>query len=240
MTTFEYLLVLISIIVGLGIAHILSGVGRIISHPSRQRVYWIHLLWVAWAFAWLILFWWAEFQRSMTEAWTPAAYVFLILFAVILYLFCVILLPRETPDGADYRQYYYSRRRWIFALFIGVMLMNLIENMTFLDSPESTTWAPVLYLAVVCGPALIAAISTKERFHAALGVIWVWVTLRELFWGGFGPHAVDGMDPSQPMWSTVVEGGLSAVLVVAALSVFIRPLDSLLSRLESRVLKRHA
>jgi hypothetical protein len=176
----------------------------------------------------------------MTEVWTPAAYVFLILFAVILYLFCVILLPRETPDGADYRQYYYSRRRWIFALFIGVMLMNLIENMTFLDSPESTTWAPVLYLAVVCGPALIAAISTKERFHAALGVIWVWVTLRELFWGGFGPHAVDGMDPSQPMWSTVVEGGLSAVLVVAALSVFIRPLDSLLSRLESRVLKRHA
>jgi hypothetical protein len=240
MTTFEYLLVLISIIVGLGIAHILSGVGRIISHPSRQRVYWVHLLWVAWAFAWLTLFWWFQFQRSITEVWTPAAYVFLILFAVILYLFCVILLPRETPDGADYRQYYYSRRRWIFGLFIGVMLMNLIENMTLLDPPQGRIWWLVNFLAFVCGPALIAAVSTKERFHATLGVAWLWMTLRELFWGGYGPQAVDGMDPNYPVWSTLVTGVLSAVLVVATLSVFIRPLDSLLSRLESRVLKRHA
>jgi hypothetical protein len=240
MTTFEYLLVLVSIIVGLGIAHILSGVGRIISHPSRQRVYWVHLLWVAWAFGWLILFWWAEFQRSMTETWTPSAYLFLIIFAVVLYLFCVILLPRETPDGADYRQYYYSRRRWIFGLFIGVMLMNMIENITLSDPMQSPTFQPVQYLAVVCGPALIAAISTKERFHAALGLVWLWATLRELLWGGFGPQAVDGIDPNQPMWSTVVEGVLSAILLVATLSVFLRPLDSLLRRLESRVLKRHA
>jgi len=240
MTTFEYLLVLISIIVGLGIAHILSGIGRIISHPNRQRVYWIHLLWVAWAFAWLILFWWFEFQRSMTEAWSPAAYVFLILFSVVLYLFCVILLPRETPDGADYRQYYYSRRRWIFGLFIVVMLMNTIENVTSSDPTQSLTWAPVYTLAVVCGPALIAAISTKERFHAALGGVWLWTALRELFWGGYGPQAVDGIDPSKPVWSTVVEGVLSAILLVAILSVFLRPLDSLLSRLESRLPRRPA
>jgi hypothetical protein len=120
------------------------------------------------------------------------------------------------------------------------MLMNTIENMTLFDPSRSTIWAPAVSFAVISGLGLIAANSTKERFHAALGVVWLLVTLRELFWGGYGPQAIDGLDPSYPTWSTVVAGVFFAILLVATLSVFLRPLDSLLSRLESRLLKRHA
>ena len=51
MTTFEYLAVLISIIVGLGITHLLGGVARFIHHPDRYKFYWVHLLWICYAFA---------------------------------------------------------------------------------------------------------------------------------------------------------------------------------------------
>ncbi|MGA7914800.1 MAG: hypothetical protein WCA00_06155 [Candidatus Acidiferrales bacterium] len=40
-----YLLVrvLFSIILGLGISRLLTGVARIVQHPERFRVYWVHL-----------------------------------------------------------------------------------------------------------------------------------------------------------------------------------------------------
>jgi hypothetical protein len=238
MTIFEYLLVLISIIVGLGLTHILGGVGRIVSHLGRRKVYWVHLLWVGWAFIWLILFWWFQFQRSRTELWTPTDYLFLVLFAVAIYLFCVILLPGESPDGVDYRRYYYSRRRWIFGLWLAVMWFNLFENLNLLDWSQNQVIGVLFLHAAITGLGLIAAFSTKERFHAALGVAWIWASLRDLLWGDYGPQAIDGIDPSPPMWNNVVSVLVVAILLVATLSVFISPLDKLLDRFESGVLKR--
>ena len=57
MEIFEYIAVLTSIIIGLGMAHLLRGVVRIIQHPERYPVYWIHLGWVVYMFISLV-FWW--------------------------------------------------------------------------------------------------------------------------------------------------------------------------------------
>ena len=237
MTIFEYLLVLISIIVGLGIAHILSGIGRIVSHPGRRKVYWVHLLWVGWAFLWLVFFWWFEFARSMTKVWTPTTYLFLVLYAVLLYLFCVIVLPSEAPDGADYRRYYYSRRRWIFMLLLGVIWVDMIDSWTLVDPAQrSVLWA-VIGVSVLSGHGLIAAGSKKERFHAAFGALALWVSLSIMLWGDVGPQAIDGQDPNHPAWARVVTLVLCSLVLVSALSIGVRPLDRFLGRVESGVLK---
>jgi hypothetical protein len=39
MSTFEYLSVLLSIIVGVGITHVIMGLCRLISHTSGRRIY---------------------------------------------------------------------------------------------------------------------------------------------------------------------------------------------------------
>ena len=38
---FEYVAVLTSIVIGLGITHLLQGVARVIQHPGRERLYWV-------------------------------------------------------------------------------------------------------------------------------------------------------------------------------------------------------
>lgn len=43
---FNYVMVLASVIVGLGVTHLLQGIVSIVQHPGRERVYWIHLTWV--------------------------------------------------------------------------------------------------------------------------------------------------------------------------------------------------
>jgi len=43
MGMFEYVTVLTSIIVGLGITHLLQGTTRLIQEPEAGRPYWVHL-----------------------------------------------------------------------------------------------------------------------------------------------------------------------------------------------------
>ena len=62
MDQFEYVMVLVSIIVGLGIAHLLLGVGGVINRlTDRQRPLKLsvaYLAWLAMLFVWMVLFWW--------------------------------------------------------------------------------------------------------------------------------------------------------------------------------------
>ena len=63
----EYVSVLTSIVVGLGIAHLLHGVATIVQHLGRRRIYWVHLTWVAFMFFQAIFFWWWEFALESLE-----------------------------------------------------------------------------------------------------------------------------------------------------------------------------
>ena len=63
MGVFEYVSVLTSIVIGMGIAHLLRGVARVIQHRGRGTSDWVHLIWVAFMFFQAIFFWWWEWFR---------------------------------------------------------------------------------------------------------------------------------------------------------------------------------
>ena len=44
MGAFEYLSVLISIILALGMTRVLAGVGEMLQARSRHRIYWVHVI----------------------------------------------------------------------------------------------------------------------------------------------------------------------------------------------------
>ena len=92
MDQFEYVMVLVSIIVGLGIAHLLLGVGGIVDRvasgdrPLRSSV--AYFSWLGVVFAWSVMFWWWEFKFSgFVAEWTIGLYFFLVIYAVTLFLF---------------------------------------------------------------------------------------------------------------------------------------------------------
>ncbi len=95
MTMFEYVSVLTSVIVGLGVAHLLQGVARLVQHPGRTRIYWVHLLWVLFMFFAAIFWWWFEFGLVSVETWTFRLYLFVLSYAVLLYLMCALLFPSD-------------------------------------------------------------------------------------------------------------------------------------------------
>ncbi len=47
MSTFEYLAVLFSVVVGLAVAHTLEGLLRVVRNWRTTRIYWPALIWTA-------------------------------------------------------------------------------------------------------------------------------------------------------------------------------------------------
>ena len=101
MEMFNYVMVLASVIIGLGITHLLMGVAGIVQHPGRDKVYWVHLVWVGATFLRAIFWWWFEFRLSKITEWTFTLYVFVLAYAVILYLWCALLFPRDLVEPTN-------------------------------------------------------------------------------------------------------------------------------------------
>lgn len=129
MGMFEYVAVLTSIIVGLGITHLLQGTARLIQHPDAGRPYWVHLTWVLYMFLNSVFWWWWEFRLTRLDVWTFEVYIFVILFAVVLYMLCALLYPASLEGYVGFKDYFYSRRAWFFGLSIAFLLIDVGDTL---------------------------------------------------------------------------------------------------------------
>ena len=78
MNEFEFLAVFISIVVGLGVTHILLGLARIIHARDQQPVSSLHMVWTINVLLILLLNWWVLFLWADFLAWSFDIYLLLI------------------------------------------------------------------------------------------------------------------------------------------------------------------
>lgn len=173
MEIFNYVMVLASVIIGLGVTHLLTGVAGIVQHPGRDRIYWIHLMWVAATFLRAIFWWWFEFRFS-GATWTFALYFFVLAYALLIYLWCALLFPRHLDGYDGYKDYFYSRRTWFFGVGLAAQALDIVD--TLLKGVGHFLALGPLYLfgEAMLSILFIVALKTRnERFHAAFAVIGV-------------------------------------------------------------------
>lgn len=171
MDFFNYVMVLASVIIGLGITHLLQGVGGIVQHPGRQKLYWIHLLWVAAIFLRAIFWWWFEFRLSKTTEWTFTLYLFVLVYAFLIYLWCALLFPRDLEGYDGFEGYFYSRRGWLFGLLLVGQAIDvadtLLKGIDHFRSLGTTYIVSIVTLSVLL---LIAMRTRNARFHGAFAI----------------------------------------------------------------------
>jgi len=180
MEMFEYVAVLTSIIIGLGIAHLLQGVANLIQHPGRYRIYWVHLAWVTYLFFFSIFWWWWEFRLSEIDTWSFQVYMFVIFYAVFIYLVCALLFPRDLSGYDGFEDYFFARRAWFFGLLLLILIVDLGD--TWLKGEEYFSSLGIQYL--VTRPLrvilyIVAMLTSSRKFHAVLVVL---VLLYQIPW----------------------------------------------------------
>jgi len=128
MSQLEYLTVLVSIIVGLGVTDLAKSV-RDLLHPDQPvRWHWLPLIWALVAILMVVGAWWGLYLFLQADVWTqPAAFLLILFTSLCLYLLCAFALPEldgppetDDPDLVDLEAFYFSpaHRRSFFGISI--------------------------------------------------------------------------------------------------------------------------
>lgn len=129
MTQFEYLSVLISIIVGLAIAQLLSGAARLIQIRARVRPHATTLLWMATLFLIDTQIWWAAFERRASDEWNFFLFLFYLLQPILAFLLSFLILPElGDEDVIDLPGNFAGNRPWFFSLLALLPLVSLVSE----------------------------------------------------------------------------------------------------------------
>lgn len=133
MGPFDYVMTLVSVVVGLGLTHALGALGtavhRLRGHGPPIRLDAVWLLWVTFALVWLVSFWWWEFKlHELDIRWTYGIYLFILGYATLLFLMVVVLVPRNMAEVHDTFDYFMSVRRWFFSALIAINAFDIADS----------------------------------------------------------------------------------------------------------------
>lgn len=177
MSTFEYITVALSFVLGLGITRILLASVYVFRSRKTVKIHWIPIVWAMSIFLIQIQFWWTIFELSYTvEAWTALHFGTLLILALTLFVAGALVLP-TTPDANSISllENFDYNGRWALLFLLGYSTMGLWANWyLFGVSP----------LSYVGGLAVIAAILPltyllvrSRRIHSMITAIYLALTV---------------------------------------------------------------
>jgi hypothetical protein len=167
MSPFEFVAVLISIILGLGITQLMSGVANLIHQWKEVRLYGPHLVWIILVFILHVQDWWLLYELRNMARWELPMFLFQILYPISLFVLARVLFPMGTET--DMKSYYLANYRKFFALVMVLSFLSAVQNVLF-HHLGNEGW--FINAALFFGfYALFSRQQLSERVHQVLSII---------------------------------------------------------------------
>ena len=185
MSAFEYVMVLVSIVVALAIAHLLTalatGVHRFRGHGEQIKLDSVFLLWVGFVLIWLVSFWWWEFKfQEILIEWSYGMYLFVLGYSIMLFMVSHILVPHRMQGITDSFAYFMEGRKWFFGSLLLLIAFDIAD--TFLKGSEWGLRPAVLTnYAVNIAVAIIGIISERRSIQLGAAIVAFSAQLLYLF-----------------------------------------------------------
>lgn len=131
MDRFSFVMVLLSIIVGLGITEILTNVAHQIQQRAKSKPYWLHSLLVIIVFIAFLQQWWEMWGLHTQEMWSFPVLLLMLGGPVCLYVIAHLMFPDEI-EGTDFKSTYFDDARIIYMVAaLAVTVATLFRPMSF-------------------------------------------------------------------------------------------------------------
>lgn len=170
MTSFEYIGVLISVLLGLAITHLVVGSVSAIQNRKTTHFYWVHTLWVFNTLVYITQFWWYINTWRGLESWSLSIFYLIFGYAVLMSACAGLLFPIHG-NVKDFRAYYYEHSRWLFSIWFLTLLVDVLEvlvkaSVGIRAIPDAYfPWTMTLLLLL-----FIAIFVKNARYHGFLAV----------------------------------------------------------------------
>lgn len=189
MSSFEFLSVLISVVIGLGMANVLTGVGRLLHRHNEVTVSVAFVAWTLFIFHFMVIYWWTVvFGWQEWQNWNLLLFAFILTYGILLFLLSVILFPTDMPQSWDPHAHFIEMRKWFFGLLVVLVLVEVLDSY-LKDHFDDFSTPYFLLMGFWIGCAITGWFSTNRRTHTAISVaaatsqlFWTAYQLRDLEW----------------------------------------------------------
>lgn len=174
MEVYSHLRILLSLILGLGITRILTGLSRLIQAPSARPATAAHVVWSLALLLNAVHVWWFEFALRDLPVWHFGIYIIVLLNAFVLFLMASLLFPDVSHSHPGSEDYFMERHGWFFVLFGLYFVMDLTD--TWIKGAAYFAHLGPEYLiraGIAVTIAVIATFATTPRLLMILGLIWL-------------------------------------------------------------------
>jgi hypothetical protein len=186
---FNYLSVLLSIILGLGLTQILTAGGRLIRGRAVVVPYWPPLVWACLLVVIYVQVWWSLFGLRHRTEWSFLAFFVVLLQTVVLYMVAALVLPETVAEPsdeaaadaglrgarasgvgrADLRAHYERQAPWLFGFLAATVAVSIVKEIV-LEGRLPERWNLVFHLFLLAGS--VVAVAVRRRwYHEALAVV---------------------------------------------------------------------
>jgi hypothetical protein len=171
MESFNYLSVLLSIILGLAITQVLLGFRGLILTRAKVKLYLPTVIWAGLALLIAIQAWWASFGLRMRASWTFLGFIVIVLQAISVYMATAVVLPDITGDSmVDLRNHYFAHRCWFFEFLLSSVILSAAKEFALSGHlPDRLNGEFHVIFAVT---AIIAAIIRRGWVHQLLAPVF--------------------------------------------------------------------
>lgn len=169
---FPHIRIVMGTVIGLGITRLLMTIAGLVQHPHRAKLSALHLLWIGSILIELILFWWWEFALFQLPHWTFGIALFVIVYAIVLFMLTALLSPDGIQEYEGYEDFFLKRRWWFFGLFASTFALDAIDTL-IKGEPYWDRFGLSYFIQVPAGLILcvLALRSTDRRVH--LGIVLI-------------------------------------------------------------------
>jgi hypothetical protein len=171
MDDFSYLSVLISIVLGLGITNLLTGLAALIRCRGRMKLYWPTPVWIVTLFLIHVQTWWAMFGLRGINAWNFGAFLVVLMQPVLLFLMTGLIVPElsKAAGTVDLRAEYFRESRWFYSVLFLALSDSLAKDLVLYGRlPNVSNLAAHL---IFVGVAVIGIAWQNDKVHKTLAPV---------------------------------------------------------------------
>lgn len=176
MSHFEYIMVMVSIIQGLGLTLALRGIGHVIRSPRRETAV---ILWGVFLVFLYLQNWWAFWDMKSVESWNFLKFLFIALYVCTVYAMTELMLPMGSSKETDWPEHFAGVRKAYYGLSLALVTLGVLLSLYIVGAPLLHPYR-IMQLTIFClfiagwftqGPAahrLIAALVLLVSFAAQI------------------------------------------------------------------------
>lgn len=132
MSIFEYLMVLVSIIMGLGLTQALRGLSKIARSDTRCLPL---TLWAGILVYLYVQAWWAFWDLNGVATWNQGYFTLLVLIPCIMFGATELLLPMGKTAETNWHAHFFKVRRWFFGMMFMFSSLATLQTFVLLGVP---------------------------------------------------------------------------------------------------------